>query len=1056
VLRRKARPSRTLATVVFTDIAGSTELAARVGDQQWRRILERHHALVRADLRRFGGREVDTAGDGFFATFASPGPAIDFALTLAAEAPEIGVEIRAGVHVGEVELIGGKAGGLAVHIGARIAAQATPGVVLVSAVVRDLVPGSGLRFEDLGDTELKGAGRWRLYRVQAAEAPAVAEGHSSDAERRADARIEQAQAEAARAAGWRGFLRSRTGRLAVLALVAVLVASASVVYLTRGPALLAGVPPDSVGRIDAAAGGVVATLPVGSLPDGITFGAGSLWVTDTTNGTVSRIDPVTDTVIQTIQVGDSPSGVAYGHDAIWVANGGGRTVSRIDPSTNQVVGAPITVGNDPSGIAANGQWVWVTNRLDGTLSRIDPSDDSVMAPVPVGSTPVGVAEGAGALWVSDLDAGEVLRIDPATGTLTARVPVGNGPSAIAASTDAVWVVNSRDGTLSHIDPLTNRVTTFPVGDEPTSVAVGGGPVWVAIASTSEIVRVDPASGQITRRISVVASPQSITMGGADPWFTARAVAASSHAGGTLNIVTSVGTSPPTIDPAHAFDAVTLGFNTIPILQMTNDGLVGYKRVAGSDGLTLTADLAVAIPTPTDGGLTYTFQIRSGITYSDGQPVQASDVRHSFERAVATDHSTAETYGSIVGAGQCAAAPSACDLSKGIVTDDQSGTVTFHLTTPSRGFLDSLAQVDGDILPSSVPSAAATSPLPATGPYEIASATPQAIRLVRNPHFVQWSRDAQPAGYPDEIDWTAVPTGKNAVDMVEQGTADWSSDRLPANRMAEVQTRYAAQLHVVPTFTTFYEFMNTTVPPFDHLDVRQAVNLATDREAVIAAYGGSLSGRVTCQNIPPGFPGYVPYCPYTVNPNPATGAWTGADLAKAQALVAASGTKGTPVVVTGGDFPGFREVTQYFASLLDELGFVASTKLIPPDAFFASLSAPFQMVGYYYYQVEPEPSDVFFGAVTCPDFPGTNPADNGNQAHLCDPSIDQRVKDAVATDVTDPTAADHIWADVDRLVTDAAPAVMAFNPTSVELVSSRVGDFQYNPALGILLDQLWVQ
>lgn len=159
-------PDRVLATVLFTDIVGSTARAAEVGDRAWRGIVEDHHALVRSQLARHRGREVDTAGDGFFAAFDGPARAIRCASAISESVRSLGLEVRAGLHTGECELVDGKVGGIAVAIGARVAAQAGAGEVLVSSTVKDLVAGSGIAFEDRGAAELKGVpGEWRLYAV---------------------------------------------------------------------------------------------------------------------------------------------------------------------------------------------------------------------------------------------------------------------------------------------------------------------------------------------------------------------------------------------------------------------------------------------------------------------------------------------------------------------------------------------------------------------------------------------------------------------------------------------------------------------------------------------------------------------------------------------------------------------------------------------------------------------------------------------------------------------------------------------------------------------------
>lgn len=157
---------RVLATVLFTDIVGSTEVAATLGDRAWRDLLERHHATVRALLGRFRGVEVGTAGDGFVATFDGPARAVRCALAITDAVRSLGIEVRAGAHTGEVSTIDGTIGGMAVHVGARVASMAGSSEVLVSSTVKDLTVGSGLRFDDVGEHELKGVpDSWRLYRV---------------------------------------------------------------------------------------------------------------------------------------------------------------------------------------------------------------------------------------------------------------------------------------------------------------------------------------------------------------------------------------------------------------------------------------------------------------------------------------------------------------------------------------------------------------------------------------------------------------------------------------------------------------------------------------------------------------------------------------------------------------------------------------------------------------------------------------------------------------------------------------------------------------------------
>ena len=166
-VRGQAEPDRMLATVLFTDVVGSTERAAQLGDRRWRDLLESHNSVVRREIARFRGNEVKTAGDGFLATFDGPARAIRCASAISDAVRLLGIETRAGLHTGECEVMGTDIGGIAVHIGARVAAMAGAGEVLVSSTVKDLVAGSGLEFQERGLHTLKGVpGEWRLFAVE--------------------------------------------------------------------------------------------------------------------------------------------------------------------------------------------------------------------------------------------------------------------------------------------------------------------------------------------------------------------------------------------------------------------------------------------------------------------------------------------------------------------------------------------------------------------------------------------------------------------------------------------------------------------------------------------------------------------------------------------------------------------------------------------------------------------------------------------------------------------------------------------------------------------------
>jgi YVTN family beta-propeller protein len=1031
--------------VLFTDIVDSTRLATELGDRQWRDLLEQHNELIRRELRRFGGREIDTAGDGFFAAFDAPARAVGCALTVAELMPELGIQIRAGLHTGEVEEAGGKLRGIAVHIGSRVGSSAGSGEVLTSTTVRDLVVGSGIEFEDRGVHSLKGVpGEFHLYAASEGarfrdEFPVAgqAAGREVAAVRRT---VEQ---------------RARRRRIALIATPILVVAAAGVAVflITRPPPSLAGVKPNSAGLIDAASGRIVAEVAIGIRPDAIAFGEGAIWVANTADDTVSRIDPLTRAVVQTIDVGSGPSGIATGFGSVWVANSDDRTVSRISAQTNRVI-QPINVGNGPTAVATGAGAVWVTNAIDGTLSRIDPAKGagSVTGVYTIGSSPGALAVTDDAVWIADFAASNVSRVDPKTGRLVASIGAGNGPRAITVANGSVWVANSLDGTVSRIDPSANRVVAvIEVGEGPSGIVASGDQVWVATALEDAVYRIDPTTNAPTR-IGVGSSPQALASANDQIWFSARASAAS-HRGGQLRIVGSGDFG--SIDPAIGYD-----LNTWSLLSMTNDGLVAFQRTGGIRGASIVPDVASSLPRPTDGGKTYTFQLRSGILYSDGQQVKASDFRRAIERLFTAPASMEEAagmsyYAAIVGGAECRSHLGTCDLSKGIVTDDEAGTVTFHLEAPDADFLQKLALTFAVAVAATVgPDDVGHRPIPATGPYMISSITADEVRLVRNPRFHEWSRLARPNGYPNEITWTVEPNVDRELDMIIDGSADALQavpfERPTQERLAQIRAQYPTQVHPWLSGTIYY-FMNSKLPPFDNVKVRRAVSMALDRDKLVDVLGGPLQNEPSCQILLPNTQGYRPYCPYTVDPNPG-GTWTAPDGVKARQLVAESGEAGTSVTVTV--FGRFRGVGEHIVSVLNELGFKASLRFEDGDTVFQDLLDPVKgpkvqsVVVAWFPDITASASSAILAILRC--------GDPANFARFCDPRIEAEIKRALELQQTDPAAAGGAWAKVERMFVDAAPMAALVNQRESDFVSERVGNYQHHPEWLTLFDQLWVQ
>jgi peptide/nickel transport system substrate-binding protein len=585
-------------------------------------------------------------------------------------------------------------------------------------------------------------------------------------------------------------------------------------------------------------------------------------------------------------------------------------------------------------------------------------------------------------------------------------------------------------------------------------------VWVSNENAGTIVRIDPARNQVVRTLTIGNQPLGLTVVDGSLWVGVRASNAQ-HRGGTLHVLQPAiqggATGPWTADNVDSAN----GYNGWGILPLTNDGLVAFRRVGGRQAATLVADLALAIPAPTDGGRTYTFRLRPGVRYSTGATVHAVDIRRGIERLLrraGVSSTPGSYYAGIDGARRCS--PRRCDLSSGVTVDDRADTITFHLGGPDSDFLEKLA------LPSAVAvapgvGARISRPLPATGPYGIARMPPPAsVILVRNPRFVPI--DGRPDGFPDRIEINTGAPGSAPIRAVENGRADFFGGGfgLPAAVRAKLEalgTRYAAQLHTTPAWATVYAFLNTRVAPFDNLDVRRALNYAVDRSAFAALKGGPGYATPTCQFLPPDFPGYRPYCPYTAGAAGLGRAWRAADLARARRLVAHSRTRGMHITVVAPRI-FLNSETVLIARLLQRLGYRTTTRSLPENVSlfdYVGDSRHRAQIGVLQWEADyPSGSGYLQPVFSCAAFvPGD--ASQLNDSEFCDRRTDRLMHRAQRLPFGDP-GADALWAAADRRIVDQAAVVPLTNPAAVSFVSRRVGDYQYSPQWGVLYDQLWVR
>jgi YVTN family beta-propeller protein len=716
----------------------------------------------------------------------------------------------------------------------------------------------------------------------------------------------------------------------------------------------------------------------------------------------------------------------------------------------------IPVGSAPTGVAVGDGSVWVANAHDGTVSRINAVTGAVSRTIGLrGAGATDIAVGAGSVWVSDEAGDRVVQIDPRADQVIATMNVGSGPTAIVVGFGSVWVANSLDGTVSRIDPATNGVqATIEVGDGAGAIAIGHGAVWVADQYAGTMTRIDPATNSVTRTISVRSLPQGVSLADGLLWVGSQPTG-SGHRGGTLTVL-ATGVA-DTLDP-------DLTVNALGVLPLTNDGLTAYQQVGGSGSAQLVPDLAVSLPFPTDGGTTYTFQLRRGIRYSNGELVRPEDFRRALERdlILGPNSNLGDVFADVVGGASCPAHPSRCELSQGVVTDDAANTVTFHLIVPDPDFLARLTLPDAFAVPAGTPMHnIGFHPLPATGPYKVGFVSRDEVMLVRNPDFHEWSHAAQPDGYPDQIIFRHIGTQAAELTAIEQGKADLGLDEVPWGSLNKLELRYASQLYIEPTDTVDWLILNARVAPFNDLRVRQALSYAIDRGKITRLL--QTGGQPTCQMLTPSILGYRPYCPYTLDANP-SGSWAAPNLAKAKRLIAPTHTGGTAITIwnLGSGFTNYTSIEPYLTSLLDQLGYPTTIEYrndnLFPDAQtqFADSRTRAQAALTASFSPYPSPAAIIQANFACQSFLPDSPG-NSNWAEFCDPALDTQINNALEAESNNSPNAAALWAQADRTATDQAPAIPLNIPSNTYLVSSRVGNFQYSLAAsyGVPVDQLWV-
>ncbi|HEX5195561.1 MAG TPA: ABC transporter substrate-binding protein [Solirubrobacteraceae bacterium] len=507
-------------------------------------------------------------------------------------------------------------------------------------------------------------------------------------------------------------------------------------------------------------------------------------------------------------------------------------------------------------------------------------------------------------------------------------------------------------------------------------------------------------------------------------------------GGTLTA--AIPANPDHLDPGLSY--ATEGWE---LLEATNDGLLRFKPEAGPAGAQIVPDLATAMPKVSDGGRTYTFHMRANVKFSPpvNRDVEPSDIKFSIERLFRINSGGVGFYTGIAGADRYEKTRKG-GIS-GIVADDKTHTIAFHLTKPDGTFLEYMAIPFAFAVPAGTPNRDISTVAKwrvATGPYMFSQYTPsQSITIVRNPNFHQWTKYT-PNGHLDKIQITIGNSPEDAMNEIADGQLDWYFEAVPPDRLAQLRARYPSQVHVYPRNDITYFLLNTRKPPFTNLKVRQAINYATDRTALVKIFGGQ--GTPTENIIPPSLgAAYKRQWPYPY------------DLAKAKQLVAESGTKGMTVNVWSHSTDPVPKAAQYMASVLDTLGYKATVKTLSEGVYWDTISTQAgdpQVAFVQFDQDYPEGQD--FIDVQLNGERITN-VGNQNTSNFDDPAINRQIDAARAMPLG--AARDAQWVKLDREIMAQAPWVPFLNRTLPKFDAPNLHGLVFNGTYYEMFPEMWL-
>jgi peptide/nickel transport system substrate-binding protein len=445
-------------------------------------------------------------------------------------------------------------------------------------------------------------------------------------------------------------------------------------------------------------------------------------------------------------------------------------------------------------------------------------------------------------------------------------------------------------------------------------------------------------------------------------------------GGTLN-ATFAGL-PDYLDPGLSYTAE--GWNAMGEVYIP---LLTYKHAEGVEGSEVVPGLAKEMPKITDGGKTYTLQLRPGLKYSDGSAVKASDFTYAVERVFKVDSGGSPFYTDIVGAEKFA--ETKAGGIPGIEANDKTGEIVIHLVKPRGTFTNELGLMFVAPIPPDTPDTnQSTNPPPGTGPYIITKVDQsKGWEYERNPYWAKANAKAMPeypSGHVDKIKVSIIRNPSTQVNGVEQGKFDWMQTQPPPDRYAEIRSKYeGTQFRPQPTISTYYFWMNVNKAPFNDPKVRQAINYAVDPAALERIYTGSLKGNQ--QILPPGMPGYKKLNLYPHS------------LAKAKAMIKEAHPADMNITVWGDSEAENEAAVTYYQDVLTQLGFHATLKIVNPDNYFTVIgnqTTPDLDTGWSdWFQDYPHPNDFFQPLLSGESILPTN---NGNFAEIDNPKFNKEI------------------------------------------------------------------